>query len=285
MTHSHSDRSSSCVACNSSQVKLSRIRLGYPIFSCASCRTEFAALSKEQLPSYDAHYDDSSHYGGYHRLAEAYCVNKHDSLYWFQRRMLEVAGSGDGRLHIDIGSGLGTFLCHGRDQGWRVLGVDVSALAARIAKETFDIDTHVGTLETASVAPASVHWISAFEVIEHMYNPRQMVALFFELLAPGGLVTISVPNGRSRMEMYSKNPILTPPTHVNYFIRKVLNAMFTDAGFSRLYDYEKPLPWGELPIPKLLRIALLPLLVLDKLMGHGGNRLLWVGRKPMTRSA
>ena len=279
MNRDNLDRRKSCVACGAKTVGHRRRRFGFEIFRCATCGTQFALLKRDRLPTYDEHYEDESHYGGYHRLAESY-IKRKPSLYWFQPKMLRIAGDGNARLHVDVGSGLGTFLCHSRERGWRVYGIDVSRSAARRAKEVFEIDTHVGSIDDVPLQPSTVHWISAFEVIEHLYDPIKYVSRFYELLAPGGLVTVSVPNGRSRQEMYSTNPIYRPPTHINYFSRVGLNRMFENAGFVRLYDYEKPISWGELRLPKALRVALLPLLVLDRVLGHGGNRLLWVGRKP-----
>jgi hypothetical protein len=101
-----------------------------------------------------------------------------------------------------------------------------------------------------------------------------------ELLQPGGLVTVGVPNGRSRHEQYNHDPILIPPTHINFFSRRGLRSIFESHGFATVYDYMKPIAWGEIKLPKWGKLALLPLLALDRaVLGHAGNRLLWVGRK------
>jgi SAM-dependent methyltransferase len=219
------------------------------------------------------------HYGGYHELAQNLRTGK-AALYWFQPRMLEEAGRGAGNWHCDIGSGLGTFLSVTKQRGWIPLGVDVSARAASIAKDLFDIDTFVGDLLDLQRPASSFGWISAFEVLEHTFAPRDYVCRMHELLLPGGIVTVSVPNGRSRNEKYNHDPILVPPTHINFFSRFGLRTMFESAGFVTVYDYMKPVAWGEIKKPKLLKLAMLPLLVLDRIiLGHAGNRLLWVGRK------
>ena len=201
-------------------------------------------------------------------------------LYWYQPRMLAEAGNGNGRLHIDLGSGLGTFLAVSRKQGWKSLGVDVSASAAATAKQALQIDTHVGDFLALPRPDDPVGWISAFEVLEHVYAPKAYVEFMHDLLEPGGLVTVSVPNGQSREEQFSKNPILIPPTHINYFSRQGLRQMFETAGFETVYDYIKPIAWGEIARPKWAKLAMLPWLVADRvLFNHAGNRLLWVGRK------
>jgi SAM-dependent methyltransferase len=273
------DRSGLCPICLSSRVRVVRIREGFPIQNCKSCHSDSAILTHTELPSYDAHYEDESHYAGYYKLAKNLRAGK-TAIYWYQSRMLKEAGWGSEKVHIDVGSGLGTFLAVTKERGWKPLGVDVSARAACTAKELFDIDTFVGDLLNLKRPAGSVGWISAFEVLEHTFAPRDYVDRIHELLLPGGLVTISVPNGRSRNEKYNHDPILVPPTHINFFSQRGLRKIFGSAGFVTVYDYMKPLAWGELKMPKALKIAMLPLLVLDRIiLGHAGNRLLWVGRK------
>ena len=273
------DRSGRCPACLSPRVGVVREREGFPIQRCAACGTDSAVLRRDQLPSYDAHYEDATHYGGYHNMVAAARAGD-EPLYWYQPRMLREAGPGGGRVHVDVGSGLGTFLAISRKQGWSPLGVDVSPAAAAGAESSFGIDTHVGDLLDLPQPPGGVGWVSAFEVMEHAFAPRDYVRHMRRLLTPGGLVTVSVPNGRSRQERHTRNPIMTPPTHVNFFSRKGLRRMFEEEGFTTAYDYAKPIAWGEISRPKAVKVAMLPLLVLDRaLLGHGGNRLLWVGRK------
>jgi SAM-dependent methyltransferase len=275
------DRQRECPICVGRDVRVTRQKNNFPIARCANCTSEFAVLTEADLPSYDEHYEPDSIYGGYHKMAQQ-AAEKIDRsvLYWYQHRMLDVAGEGNGRLHLDIGSGLGTFPAVTRSRGWRVRGVDVSRSAADQAKRTLGIETFVGDLCNIDVEPGTVDWISAFEVLEHVLRPREYLQAVHRLLKPGGLLTISVPNGKSRHEISSQKPLETPPTHVNFFARKAVSLMLHDLGFEMIYDYEKPIAWGELETPKPLRYLLLPLLAFDGyVLGHRGNRLLWVGRK------
>jgi len=274
-------RTERCPICLSTAIRINRHKCGFPIAVCHTCLSEYAVLSDSDLPSYDDHYQPGSIYEGYRTIAH-HAAHKIDEslLYWYQPRMLDVAGPGNGRLHIDIGSGMGTFPAITRSRGWRVRGVDISQQAADNAKRNFGIDTHVGEIRDLDVPNETVDWVSAFEVLEHVMRPRDFLQDIHKLLKPGGLVTISVPNGRSRSEIYSEDPLISPPTHVNFFSRKGLSRMFSECGFEKLYDYEKPIAWSELKVRKIVRYLLLPVLLVDSYMlGYRGNRLLWVGRK------
>ena len=274
------DRQSNCPICAQGGPGVQRHRCGFPIARCAKCKSTFAVLTAQDLPSYDEHYQPDSIYEGYHSIA-ARAAQGGEPLYWYQHRMLEVAGPGHGRAHLDLGSGLGTFPSITRSRGWAAEGVDVSSVAAAQASKDLGIRTFVGDFLQYDRPAASVGWISAFEVLEHVLEPREYVSRFHDLLAPGGLVTVSVPNGASRDERYTNDPLQTPPTHVNFFSREGLNRLFSDFAFQVVYDYEKPFAWGELKVPKLVKYAMLPWLLVDGyVLGNRGNRLLWVGRKP-----
>jgi SAM-dependent methyltransferase len=273
------DRTSTCPVCGGVRLRPQRHQTGFAVSRCVDCGSDFAVLTPVQLPSYDEHYEEGSIYDGYHQGMER-AKNDQEKLYWYQPRMIETAGEGRGRVHLDIGSGLGTFPAVTRKRGWKSMGMDVSPKAAKIAKDAFGIETLLCSIEDAPLPPGSVSWISAFEVLEHVMEPRMYVRRFRELLDDGGLVTISVPNGRSRDEQTSTLPLNTPPTHINYFTRQSLGRLMSEHGFETVYDYEKPIAWGEIHRPKAVKVLLLPWLVFDSaVLGHRGNRLLWVGRK------
>ncbi|HVT82922.1 MAG TPA: class I SAM-dependent methyltransferase [Phycisphaerae bacterium] len=273
------DRTTTCPICLGTKLRHHRRQTGFDVSRCLACGSFFAVLTPAQLPSYDEHYQEGSIYDGYHEGMK-HALGNQELLYWYQPRMIETAGDGRNRVHLDIGSGLGTFPAITRKKNWKSIGMDVSPKAARIAKDALGIDTLLCSIEDAPLEPGSVSWISAFEVLEHVMEPRNFIRRFRELLEVGGLVTFSVPNGRSRDEQTSTLPLNTPPTHINYFTRHSLNRLMEEHGFERIYDYEKPIAWGEIPRPKFVRLLMLPWLAFDAaVLGHKGNRLLWVGRK------
>jgi SAM-dependent methyltransferase len=276
---SPTDRKTTCPVCLARTLRHQRHQTGFDVSHCQKCGSDFAVLTPAQLPSYDEHYQEGSIYEGYHEGMKQAQSNQ-EMLYWYQPQMIETAGDGRDRVHLDIGSGLGTFPAITRKRNWKSMGMDVSPKAARIAKDALGIETLLCSIEDAPLAHESVSWISAFEVLEHVMEPRSYISRFRELLEPGGLVTFSVPNGRSRDEQTSTLPLNTPPTHINYFTRQSLNGLMEEHGFERIYDYEKPIAWGEIARPKFVRMLMLPWLAFDAVvLGHRGNRLLWVGRE------
>jgi SAM-dependent methyltransferase len=95
---------------------------------------------------------------------------------------------------LDIGCGNGKYLSFLKHHGWNVRGVEIGESGAKAAKELFDIDVHVGPLETAPFDEESFDYISMFHSLEHVYDPRETVANVYELLKRDGVFYVEVPN-------------------------------------------------------------------------------------------
>ena len=102
-----------------------------------------------------------------------------------------------GGAALDIGCGNGRYLSYLKHHGWRVQGVELSQVAADAAKELFDIDVHVGPLESVPFECESFDHISMFHSLEHLYDLKGALSKVHELLKPDGLLYIEVPNARS----------------------------------------------------------------------------------------
>jgi len=77
---------------------------------------------------------------------------------------------------LDVGCGSGTLLGLLKHRGFRVTGLDFSAEAAAIAKAENGVDVAVGSLEEAHFPAESFDVVTLFHVMEHVTNPRQVLA-------------------------------------------------------------------------------------------------------------
>ena len=94
----------------------------------------------------------------------------------------------DGRA-LDLGCGNGLFLHCIRRHGWDVVGVELSADAAKAARDTFNITVHVGDLNDAPIEDQSLDFVHMSHVIEHMPYPMETLRRVASLLRPGGSST------------------------------------------------------------------------------------------------
>ncbi len=106
---------------------------------------------------------------------------------------LERETGGFGRL-LELGAAGGFFLEAARRRGHRVQGVELSAPAARFAREELGLEIHVGLLEDAPYAPATFDLAVADNVLEHTLSPRGTLRTLRRLLEPGGHLLVVVPS-------------------------------------------------------------------------------------------
>lgn len=104
-----------------------------------------------------------------------------------------AAGRRPGRL-LDVGCATGVFLDGMRRLGWAVQGVEPSAYAAGYARRRFGLEVFEGLLEEARLPEATFDAITMWDVLEHVHEPRPVLAELARLLRPGGLLVLSLPN-------------------------------------------------------------------------------------------
>lgn len=139
-----------------------------------------------------------------------------------------------GGVLMDYGCGSGWFAAQMREKGWRALGMDFSSHAAAAARKNFGLDVIHGTLPSPHVPPGSLDVITLRAVLEHVHDPRQLLAAAFDALRPGGWVYISVPNLASwgfRSFGRAWFP-LDPPRHLLHFTPDTLRLAVEGEGFA-----------------------------------------------------
>lgn len=136
-----------------------------------------------------------------------------------------------GRL-LDVGCSCGYFLEVAAAAGFDVHGVEFSRSAIDAAVPDVRSRIVEGTLEQAAPSgPFDV--ISAFDLLEHVHDPRGFLAQCRSLLAPGGTLVVSTPDTDHvlRPLMRSRWPMLQPMQHLHLFSRRALAQTLRAAGF------------------------------------------------------
>jgi 2-polyprenyl-6-hydroxyphenyl methylase / 3-demethylubiquinone-9 3-methyltransferase len=105
----------------------------------------------------------------------------------------------EGLSILDIGCGAGLLSEPLSRLGARVTGLDPAAAAIEAARRHAEatgatLDYRVGEVETLAAEAAKFDVVLAMEVIEHVDNPTDFVAVAASLVAPGGLICFSTLN-------------------------------------------------------------------------------------------
>ena len=140
------------------------------------------------------------------------------------------------RRILDVGSFLGLFLKVGQDRGWDVLGIEpsdpardhASAAGIRTLPKLFQ-DHSINDLGTFDVVNLSL-------TLEHIDDPASLLAIAYEFLNPGGLISLEVPNEFNLIQIAARHVLgvhkywIAPPHYINYFTPDTLGNLLQSTG-------------------------------------------------------
>jgi SAM-dependent methyltransferase len=133
---------------------------------------------------------------------------------------------------LDLGCWVGFLLAEARERGWSTLGVEPSVFAARFARERLGLDVRVSELLECELPPASFDTVVLGDVIEHLIDPSAALDRIRELLRPGGVVYLALPDAGSRLaRAMGAHWWSVLPTHVHYFTRGSIRRLLERRGF------------------------------------------------------
>jgi 2-polyprenyl-3-methyl-5-hydroxy-6-metoxy-1,4-benzoquinol methylase len=114
------------------------------------------------------------------------------------RRLLDLLGGHvpHGRL-LDVGCGHGLLLDEARRRGYEVEGLELSAQAARYARETLGLSVRETALENTALDDDRYDAVVAVDVLEHLDDPVGALKHMCALLAPGGALLVATPDPSS----------------------------------------------------------------------------------------
>ena len=182
-------------------------------------------------------------------------------------RLLCEAGIA-GRRVLDAGCGPGWALEELARAGFQAVGADISPAAVEDARSR-GLDARVADLsgapaDLARAAGGPHDAVLLLEVLEHLLDPLAAMRAAAGLLAPGGLLAVSLPN---EISLPSRLRVLAgglpfgghDDPHVRHFDRRLARGLFAAAGAEVLA--ERPVSIFP-PAWKLVRAATAPLVSL-----------------------
>ncbi len=117
--------------------------------------------------------------------------------YWFDHRAQAVAAAlaqtTSSRSIWDIGAGTGSMAGRLARAGYEVVAVEPLAHGARAIKRQAVGTVICSSLGQLELPDASVPVLGLFDVVEHIEEPRDLLAEVHRVLEPGGIVVLTVP--------------------------------------------------------------------------------------------
>lgn len=158
------------------------------------------------------------------------------------------------RSLLDLGSGYGFLLNNMRSYGTRVAGVELSQVERSFSVEQLNIPTF-DSMDSLS-ADEQFDVVTAFEVIEHIPNPRDFIRCACEHLKVGGSLIIGTDNFASSVvkKLGRQFPKWIPHEHISFFTPKTLRLLLEMTGVLAFAGGKSFTPW-ELLLRQLIFCA------------------------------
>ncbi|MGA8273699.1 MAG: class I SAM-dependent methyltransferase [Candidatus Sulfotelmatobacter sp.] len=149
---------------------------------------------------------------------------------------------------LDMGCSSGGFLSTMKGPAWDLYGVEMEESTAERARTSTGAKVFVGDAVAAPFLPASFDVITCFDVLEHVYSPRQFLAKSLEWLKPGGIFYAMMPNIASwEARLFGDYWFgLELPRHITHFSPRSLRCLMTELGFEEVLVKTPPVSYVEL---------------------------------------
>ena len=252
-----------CPACDGDTYKPFGEKSGFSYVECQCCRTVYTTPRPSQALSHEF-YAQSKNYEYWNRhIFPATEVTRRASI--FRPRAARVVeycrrhGIDSGTL-LEVGAAFGTFCeeikTHALFQ--RVIAVEPTPdLAETCRKRGLEtLETPIELIGEGAIADV----VAAFEVLEHLFDPRSFIEQCARLLRSEGLLVLTCPNVQgfdvATLRMLSNT---FDHEHVNYFHPRSISNLLSECGFT-VVDVQTP---GKLDAELVRRQVLTGKLTLD----------------------
>ena len=214
-------RHETCVICESPHLRALRGYERAHLVRCRSCGMTFAG----QIPTDEELSRQYADYGHEWIDSQLTRLRYRALLDSFERYRVT------GRL-LDIGCGAGYFLEEASAAGWEIHGTEYGDRAVAICREK-GLAVEQAPILPETFEQASFDVITAFEVFEHVRDPRREAAMVAQWLRPGGLLYCTTPNfnAASRKVLRSSWNVIEYPEHLCYFTPRTLRSWLRRSGF------------------------------------------------------
>lgn len=181
----------SCLVCGgSTRYRFSAVEPGFDVFACDQCG------SGRTWPALDGSAIGAWYPQAYYGTRNVRFNRVFERLTrWFRHRRAEAIRRliPRGRV-LDVGCGRGMTLSFLREYGFDAVGLELSEVAAAHARDVLGLDVRTGDFLSASFEPASFAAIVFWHSLEHMADPMRALDRARDLLEPGGILIVAVPN-------------------------------------------------------------------------------------------
>lgn len=242
-------RELSCICCGSDSFRHFRTKNGYNLVRCRAC----GFVTVHPLPdvkTVEAHYNDTrtgeERQQQRRKLIAGFLSKSNNPKRDFFSSVLSKVSALVGKPALDIleiGAGFGYFVQYANSIGHHATGTEVTKEYAEMSSESLNGRIiHVeGGRYTEHFGRASFDLIYMEAVFEHMLHPEAILSQMRQLLRPGGVLFLAVPNMDSLSSRLQGKYWAwgAPPDHLYFYNRSNLSLLLEKHGFTVTESFAK----------------------------------------------
>jgi 2-polyprenyl-3-methyl-5-hydroxy-6-metoxy-1,4-benzoquinol methylase/DNA-directed RNA polymerase subunit RPC12/RpoP len=214
-----------CAVCGSNDSKLFEKSGNYELHRCQNCT--FVFIPKEFYRNNDvsAQYTENAS-----STADYYESSAKFDRMNFTTLLKDIEKYKKSGTLLDVGSNIGTFVSVARLRGWNAIGIEPNPQAfAYAASKNLPMKNGFFTEELCKregISNADV--ITMNDVIEHVFEPMEMLTTAYNVLKDDGIISVVTPNVDT---FFGKKYQTKPLEHLIYFTIPSMKFALEKAGF------------------------------------------------------
>ncbi|HWD24129.1 MAG TPA: class I SAM-dependent methyltransferase, partial [Acidimicrobiales bacterium] len=132
-----------------------------------------------------------------------------------------------GRL-LDVGASNGGLVRAARESGFSAEGLEPSAEICELSRDLQGVDLYCGDIRDGHFTPESFDIITMHDVLEHVFEPFEVLVACRKVLAPRGIVVVETPttDALDAVKDFEEWECMSPLEHVHLFSEANLAELF-----------------------------------------------------------
>lgn len=203
--------SQSCPLCDGRNYKLLFANETFDLYRCKACHSNYQIRRGDVQKEYDESYFKENHTKAYGKTY----LEDENNIRGISRRRLAIIRKlfPEAKSLLDAGSALGLFCDEARKARFLAKGAEISGYARNFSKEQFNIDCFPDFLSIREPFDCISLWFT----LEHIPSPDLWLKKAYELLNPGGILAIAVPNGNGAFARFNPEGYFSRRPAEHYF--------------------------------------------------------------------
>jgi len=228
-----------CPACGSSRRTPRFQKFDMQFVDCADCQTMYT--SPRPTPAVlDFYYVNSENYAYWNEfIFPASEAARKQRIFVPRAERLKSIMERHGisrKMLLEVGAGFGTFAEAVKDLDLfdRTIAIEPTPDLAQTCRNK-GLEVIESPFEHVDFTQYQPSVVAAFEVVEHLFEPKGFFEMAMKVLEPGGVVVVSCPNGKGfDVECMQEHASAVDAEHLNYFNPASLSLLATRTGFDVL---------------------------------------------------